>query len=92
MTQRLTAVAVDQWRDLDGYAVAHNMGRLSDMPLDRFTNFVWWWAVQGADQKDREKFERRLFMPPKGVAPTTGPWTAEAEAAAFGALQQGLRT
>lgn len=92
MTQRLTAIAVEHWKDIDGFSVAHNMGRLSEMPLDRFTNFIWWWATKEADSKDREKFERRLYMPPKGVAPTTGPWSAEAETAAFGALRQGLRT
>ena len=90
MTQRLTAVAVDQWRDLDGYAVAHNMGRLSEMPLDRFTNFVWWWATREADQKERDRFERRLYQPPKGYAPKVGPWSAEAETNAFASLRQSL--
>lgn len=27
--------------------------------------------------------DARLWMPPKGVAPVAGPWTAEAESAAF---------
>ncbi len=92
MTQRLVAMAAESWKDLDGYAVAHSMGRLMEMPISRFTNFVWWWATNGADQQGREKFERRLYMPPKGVAPTTGPWTAEAESGAFSALRQSLGT
>ena len=92
MTQRLVAIAVEHWRDIDGYAVAHNMPELGSMPLGRMCNFVWWWMTRNADQKERDKLERRLYMPPKGVQPTAGPWSAEAETEAFGALRQGLRT
>lgn len=92
MTQRLVAIAVEHWRDLDGYAVGHNLPELDTMPLSRFCNFIWWWLTRNADQKERDKLERRIYMPPKGVAPTTGPWSAEAEKSAFSALQQGLRT
>lgn len=90
MTQRLIALAVEHWTDLDGYAVAHSIPRLQELDIDRLCNFVWWWVTHNADQKERDKFKRRLFMPPKGEEVTTGPWSAEAETSAFSALRQSL--
>lgn len=90
MTQRLIALAVEHWRDLDGYAVAHSMPKLQELELDRLCSFVWWWVTRNAEQKERERFERRLYMPPKGVAPVKGPWSAEAETSAFATLKQSL--
>ena len=91
MTQRLVALAVEHWKDLDGFAVAHAIPSLHDLSLDRFCNFVWWWATREADQKERDRFERRLYQPPKGYAPKTGPWSAEAETSAFASLRQSLK-
>lgn len=60
-------------------------------PLDllpaRFCSLVYYWAVRNADEDGKTKFDRRLWMPPKGVAPPPGsPWSPEAETAAFGSL------
>ena len=88
MTQRLLALAVEHWKDLDGYAVSHGMPTLTELPFDRFCNYVWWWSVKGADEKQREKFESRLYMPPKGVAVEQGPWSVDAETSAFSSLRQ----
>lgn len=92
MTQRLIALAVEHWRDLDGYAVGHNIGELEEMSLGRFCNFIWWWMTRNAEQKERDKLERHLYMPPKGQEATTGPWSAEAETEAFGSLQRALKS
>lgn len=89
MTQRLVAIAVEHWPDIDGYAVSRGLGRLEDMPLDRFANFVWWWVTHGADEKERDKFRIRLWRPPKGEV-GQGPWSAEAETKAFQGLKQAL--
>lgn len=76
--------------DLDGYAVGHGIGDLRELPLDRFVNFVWWWATHGMEKKDRDTFEQRVYMPPKGVVPEKGPWTAEAETQGLMGLKRSL--
>lgn len=89
MTQRLVALAVEHWPDIDGYAVSRGLGRLEQMQLDRFVNFVWWWTTNGAEQKEKDKFRARLWQPPKGEV-GQGPWSAEAESKAFQGLKQSL--
>jgi hypothetical protein len=77
---------------VDGYAVGHGLGDLRDLPIDRFTNFVWWlWTNNGSEQ-DKAKFKARLWMPPKGQAVTDkrSPWSPEAESAAFAGLKAAL--
>lgn len=53
-------------------------------------NFVWWWATRSMEKKDRDSFEQRVFMPPKGVVPVKGPWTAEAETKGLMGLKRAL--
>lgn len=76
--------------DLDGFAVGHGVGDLRELQLDRFMNFVWWWATRSMEKKDRDSFEQRVFMPPKGVVPVKGPWTAEAETKGLMGLKRAL--
>lgn len=67
------------------------MKDLRTLPLDRFCNFVWWWWTKDApDSTEVAKIRARLWVPPKGIAPTTGPWSPEAETAAFKALSTSL--
>lgn len=76
--------------DLDGYAAAHGGTDLREMPLSRFLNYVWWYFTRNAEKKDRDKFESQVFMPPRGVVPVKGPWTAEAETQGFQSLRAAL--
>lgn len=89
MTIRLVRMALDNWQDIDGWAVGHGVGDLGRLELDRFVNFVWWWATRDAEQKDRDKFESHLWMPPPGEE-GRGVWSAEAEMAGFSALKEAL--
>lgn len=90
MTQRLASLAVDNWADIDGYAVSRGLGPLGELSIERFANFIWWWATHGAESKEKDKFRARLWQPPKGVVPEKGPWSAEEETKAFSALKKSL--
>ena len=80
MTARLVATARAHWLTLDGYAVAHNMGRLEDLEVSRFNSFVYWWFTHDLDANQLAKFRARLFQPPKGfVAPANSLWSADNE-------------
>lgn len=90
MTVRLCALALDNWAILDGWAASRNMPPLKEMPLQRFANFVYWWATRNADEKEMRQFDIRLWRPPVGVVPMSGPWSAEAETAAFSSLKKAV--
>jgi hypothetical protein len=88
---RLAHLALDNWANLDGYAVAHNMPPLPALPLDRFNSFVWWFLTKEGDPKEVEKFRLRLWRPPPRVVPTKdSPWSAENETKAFAGLKAAL--
>lgn len=82
MTDRLTSIAAHNWALFDGELASRGIDPL-ELPPVRFFSLVYYWAVGEASEEDKEKFDRRLFMPPAGVEPTVGPWTAEAETSAF---------
>lgn len=92
MTVRLARIAVESWPTIDGYAAAHGMPPLVDLPLDRFLNFVWWMATRNSTATDIEKLRARLWRPPKGEAVTDSrsPWAPENEQKGFAALKMGL--
>lgn len=84
MTSRLAQLAVQNWEDYNGYAVAHGMPDLRAMPVSHFLDFVWYLTTRNGDQKEVEKFRRSVWMPPKGVKPDArSPWSAENETKAF---------
>ena len=89
MTLRLTSLALDHWREIDGFAVSQNMPPLQRLPLSRFCNFVYWWATRNGEDTDRQKFDSRLWRPPPGEV-ARGPWAPEAESSAFAGLKAGL--
>lgn len=83
MTQRLVYLVAHDWSRFDGYLASQKIDPLR-LPMDRFLSLAYWWAVKdAADPNAVTKFDMRLWMPPKGVVPTQGPWTPEAETAAF---------
>lgn len=84
MTARLLGIAAREWAVFDGESVTDPLL----LPADRFFNRVYWWAIRNAqEQSDIDRFDRKLWMPPKGRAAAPGsPWSAEAETAAFGEL------
>ena len=94
MTVKLLKLAVTEYEQLDGYAVAHGMPELESLPLRRLINYVYWYFTRNfQDQTELQKFRAQVWQPPKGTAPDRrSPWSAEAEQAAFGALKGRLGT
>ena len=87
----MTRIALDNWRYLDGYAVAHNLPRPDALPLDRFCHFVWFMSTRNAEKREEiDRFERQLWLPPPGEV-GRGPWAPEAETAAFGAFRAAVK-
>lgn len=72
----------------DGYAVSRNIC-FDDMALDRFVNYVYWWCIRNSDEEEKNKFDRKLWQPPKGEI-GQGVWSAESENAAFASLKKAL--
>lgn len=88
MTSRLFALLAREWERFDGEQASQGKDPLHDLPADRFLSLGYWWATHNAsEQADVDRFDRKLWMPPKGVAAAPGsPWSPEAETAAFGSL------
>lgn len=87
MTQRLLVTAAEHWYMFDGFAVAHGAGDLRELPLDRFCSYVRWYCTRALDEKQLAEFEAKLFMPPRGTIPTSGPWAPENETESLRAFQ-----
>lgn len=88
MTAKLLGFATSNWPDLDGWATARGI-ELLDLPLARFEHLVWFYLIRNveSDHEQIEKVRIQLWRPPRGVVADRGPWSAEAETAAFGALK-----
>ena len=91
MTLRLirsVTADINAWSELDGMMAAQGADPLT-LPLDRFLSLAYWYLTRGADAAAIEAFNRRLWMPPKGVTPDRrSPWSAENETAAFQAFKR----
>jgi len=86
---RLTATALDHWWELDGYAAAHNLPELGELPLPRFLAFVYYMLTRNLDENELAKLRARLWRPPPGevVTDPRSPWAPQNEAAAFAAFK-----
>lgn len=77
--------------DLDGLAVSLGMADLRTLPLSRFVNFVWWALTRNAQSDaDIAKLKAKLWRPPPEAEVVEGPWSAEAEMAAFRNLKAAM--
>lgn len=87
VTLRLILSAESQWARFDGWCASLGIEPLELAP-DRFLNLIYYWLVRYADEAEQGKIDRQLWMPPVGYTGpiTEGPWTAEAEMAAFNAF------
>jgi hypothetical protein len=101
VTLRLAATAVGHWEEFDGYAVAHNMPPLEELPLERFCSFVWWRLLENRDAQEVAKLRAMLWRPPANprearaaLEDKRSPWNPENENKGLGALkaQLGLKT
>ena len=66
---------------------------MMELPIDRMLNLIYFWATRNAqDEQALAKFDRKLWMPPKGEeAPAESPWSAANETSAFKALKASLQ-
>jgi hypothetical protein len=89
VTQRLIRLAREHWVTLDGDAALLGLDLLA-LPFDRFLNAVYRFATKDANPDAVRSFDARLWIPPRGVVPTRGPWSPEAETNAFLGLKNAL--
>lgn len=89
MTQKLLAIAEGHWVTIDGEAAWKGVDVLA-LPFDRFLNAIYRYATRDGTEDSIRRFNIRLWIPPAGVAPTRGPWSADAEAEAFRGLKNAL--
>lgn len=68
------------------------MADLRTLPLDRFSNFVYYMATRNASATDVEKFRAKLWRPPAGekVIDSRSPWAPENEKRGFASLKLSL--
>ncbi len=92
MTFRLLHLASENWSTLEGWATSRNTD-LAELRIDRMLNLIYYWATRNADtEQTLAKFNRKLWMPPKGEeAPKESPWSAANETSAFKALKAALQ-
>ncbi len=81
----MIGVASGQYAAFDGYCAARNVEPLQ-LPLDRALNLIYFWFTEHMDSEGKQRFDMQLSMPPAGVEPTTGPWSAEEMGGGFMAL------
>jgi hypothetical protein len=84
VTVRLVGLARREWASFDGSIVEDPLL----LPPDRFLNRVYWWAIKNASEQSQiDKFDRKLWRPPRGKRAAPGsPWSPEAETQAFASL------
>jgi hypothetical protein len=92
VTYRLAATAVSHWDEFDGYAVAHSMTALEELPLERFCSYVMWRLLDGRDAQEQQKLRAKLWRPPPGATKKDlqdkrSPWNPANENAALGAFK-----
>lgn len=77
--------------DVEGYAIANGVGRITDLSISEFCSFMWYLIAQGhEDETSLEKTKAKLWQPPKGTEVTQGPWSKDAEKSGFDQLKAQL--
>lgn len=76
------SLATTNFTRFDGWCLTKGIHPESLAP-HRFCNLVETWATQNMDEKQLDKFNGQLWLPPEGVEATSGVWSPEAEMAAF---------
>lgn len=66
VTQQLVAHVSEHWNRFVGEMMLKGV-RPFTLPLHEFTATVYAWLTEGAEKKDRDKFDRDLWAPPPGV-------------------------
>lgn len=89
MTLRLLDLAASHWDLFDGWCAGRGLDPWR-LPAHRMLSLIYFWANQFADDKQRLKFDMRLYMPPPGEVAEEGPWTPEAEMQGFRGLASSL--
>lgn len=93
MTARLLGILRENWTVIRGERewVGPGAPDLLELAVDVLLDLTYYWATRHGDEAAVRKFNARLWVPPKGVAPTEGPWSAEAETSSFKAFAKQVR-
>lgn len=67
---------------MDAHALQAGFDPL-ELPLHRFCSWVLAWFRERLAEPDWNQFESRVYRPPAGVTPTSGPWSEAAMSAGF---------
>jgi len=65
---RLQAIAGQHWQAIDGQAALKGIDPF-DLPVDRFFNYVYQWAMEHSGGK-AEQVQRKIETPPAGMKPS----------------------
>lgn len=89
MTQRLRTLASRHWVSYDAEATLSGVDLLH-LDFDRFLNVIYHFSTRAGSPEDIRRFDAQLWVPPRGVVPTEGPWAPDAETAAFRSVKAAL--
>jgi len=72
--------------------VAHGLGYLQELPVDRFADFVWFMLNRNREKRDVAVLRAKLWQPAVGevVSDPRSPWSRENEAGSLAAFKRGL--
>lgn len=89
VVQRLFGIAGDRWAVIDGEAAFRGVNLL-DLPLHRFLNAIYYWAIQRVE--DAEQFHSVLYEPVAGEAVKVTAQDVKAELDDFAAFMGATST
>jgi hypothetical protein len=80
------------WTKINGWALSQGVD-LHDLHFDGLLDLTYYWLTKDAEEEDVEKFDSRLWLPPKNVKPEAlkdSPWSDEATRASLAAFAEGV--
>lgn len=92
----MAQIALDNWIDVEGYAIANGVGRIANLSISEFCSFMWYMIAQGhEDQTSLDKTKAKLWQPPRGYGESkkksaNDPWSKEAQMQGFNNLKAQL--
>lgn len=88
---RLFNVAAEHWAQFNGECVSLGVN-IRKLPCPDFFDLIYFWLVRNADQKEKDKIDLQLFLPPIGMeAEADHPFfSEEAEMSAFEGLDSAM--
>lgn len=92
VVQRLVGTLDHYWTRFNGWAVAQGVSPL-ELHFDELLDLTYYWLIKDAGEEEEvEKFNSRLWMPPKKAKVTAAdsPWSDAATKASLAAFAEGM--